>query len=225
MPTSASPQQGIYYEQHINRETTMIVDSSNTIRGDGTFNFASGRVTMPGSLARGYINLGAHLFGARVAASGETVASGSSAPTAFWGGLLMPDGTPALKFLSTADPILMLSYASGITTPIALPPISMPQDMSTAGGFTIEIYGETVGTGSASDAADAFKINARYGVGDVEMGSTHPNFSSTPSWQGITLASGNLTTDMLNIILTPQAHAARGWQVYGMRASYAKLTS
>ena len=224
---SASGQTRIYKEQHGGADTTMVVASGGTVRleAGGHMDASAGRITMPGSLARGYINLGPNIFNARQAASGETISSGSTAPTLFFGGLLMPDGAPSLKMLSTADPILMLQWASAVVVPIALTPISMPGDMSTAGGLTIDLFGESVGTGTASDAISAFKINARMGVGDTEMGATHPNFTSTPSYQGITLASGDLTTNQLSIILTPQAHAGRAINLYGGRISYAKKTS
>lgn len=221
MATSDSPNVGIYTQQvGPGRSATMVFDDG------GTLDLTSGKVILPGALGIGYINLGANLFGARNAASAEKITSGSSAPTAFWGGLLMPDGNPALNLLSTADPIYMIQWASAQVAAIAMLPFSIPNDFSTAGGLTIELYGETVGTASASDAVDAVTINPHFGVGGATtFGSTHPNFSSTPSWQGITIASGTVTTNDVSVILTPSAHALRAINLYGARASYNKKSS
>ncbi len=229
MPTTNTQegQAGIYKVQHASGSQNMIVASGSTfdLQG-GTINAAAGRITMPGSLAIGYMDLSAHLFTARQLASGETLASGSSAPSAFFGGLLMPDGvTPSLALLSTVDRISRLSWTSAQTAAIKLPPIAMPGDLATANGLTLQLYGESIGTGTASDAEAGFDIRCWADVGDTEMGATHPNFTSTPSYQGITLSSGDVTTGVLNVILVPSAHAGRAINLYGMRASYTKRTS
>ena len=238
MATSDSPGIGIY-TQHtgLGRESTMHVDASNVLNIAGTLalaaggavNAASGSITMPPGLASGHIPLGVNLFNARNAASGETVASGSTAPTAFFGGLLMPDGDPALKFNSTAGRIPMLEWVSALVAAIVLPPVAMPQDFSTAGGLRVELFGESVGTGTASDAISALTIVAHFAAltsaSDANVGATHPNFTSTPSWQGITIASGSVGTNSLSLILTPQAHAGRAIRLYDARARYTKVTS
>lgn len=221
MATSNSPQTGIYKKQiGPGRDTTMVIDEG------GNLDITSGSITLPGSLSIGYISLGAALFGARNMASGETLASGTTAPTAFFGGLLMPDGEPSLGFNSTADHVWRMQWTSANVAAIATLPVALPNDMSTAGGFTIELFGESIGTGTASDAIAAVTILPRFGIGAASgAGSTHPNFTSTPSWQGITVASGTVTTDNLSIQLTPQAHAGRAIRLYDMRASYTKKTS
>lgn len=220
MATSASPQSGVYIDQHAGRGATMHFDE------DGHLDLTSGSIALPGSLGRGYLNIGANLFGGRNAASNETIASGSSAPTAFWGGILMPDGAPALKFLSSGDKVWSLQYASAVVAAVAMLPIPMPNDMSTAGGLTVEFYGESVGTGTASDAKSCLTIVPHFGVGNTSgTPTTHPDFTSTPSWKGITIASGTVTTDSLTLTVYPAAHAGRAIYIYDARISYAKKTS
>lgn len=205
--------------------------ANSTLAGLGKMDLSGANITFPGTLARSYFDLGPHLWGARqLDASGELVASGSTAPAAFFGGLLMPDGAPSLNGFSTANKISLLSWASANVVPIALPPIMMPADLATAGGLTLELYGETVGTASAADAIQAIAIAARFitltSATAADVGSTHPNFSSTPAWQGITIASGSMNgSGLLSVRLTPQAHANRALNLYGMRGSYAKKTS
>ena len=167
---------------------------------------------------------------AALAASGGTVSVDA-------GGALTLDGTVnvqsrtssmhgAIKFNSTIDHVWLLQWASAQVAAIATLPISLPNDMSTAGGLTIELFGETVGSASAADAQDCFNILARFGVGNASAaGTTHPNFTTTPSWKGITVASGSVTTDTLSIQLTPQTHANQQLNLYNMRASYTKKTS
>ena len=229
MPTTNSQegQSGIYKNQHSSGGTVMTVASGSTfLLAGGHLDAGAGRITQPGSLAIGYLDLCPHLFTARQLASGETVASGTSDPSAFFGGVLMPDGvTPSLALLSSLDRISRLSWTSAQVAAIKLPPIAMPGDLATAGGLTIELYGESVGSGTASDAEAGFDIRCWADLGDTEMGATHPNFTTTPSYQGITLASGDVTTGVLNVILVPSAHAGRAINLYGMRARYTKRTS
>src|SRR3990167_1312335 len=221
MATSDSPLTGIYTRKHLGRETTLEVDASSVISVRGSLNLASGTLTLPPALSEGHMNVGSHLFTARNAASGGTISSGSSAPTVFWGSLLMPDGEPAMKLNSTIDHVWMLEYVSAVVATIKTLPISLPTDFSTADGLTIELYGETVGSASAADAIQAGTILARFGVNNASAaGATHPNFTSTPSWKGITVASGTVTTDTLTIGYTPQAHALRAIRLYYMRLRY-----
>lgn len=223
MATSASPQTGIYKDQHAGRSATMHFDE------DGHLDLTSGSVALPGALGQGFIDLSPYIFGARQLASAEQFIAGSSAETAFWGGILYGGtataGTPAMVLNSSVDQAFHLNYASAVVVAIKLPPIFMPGDMSTAGGLTIGLFGESVGTGTASDAAAGFDIRCWAGIGDTEMGATHPNFSSTPSLQTISIASGDLTTDVLNITLVPSAHAGRAIRLYGGRITYTKKTS
>lgn len=168
------------------------------------------------------VPLGAHLFGARELSSAESITSGSTAPTYFFGGLLLTDTTPALTLTSSGDQSFYLNWASANVDAIKLPPIAMPEGLSTAGGLMIELKGEVVGTASAADAAQCFDIRCWSGIGDTEMGATHPNFTSAPTWKGIRLSSADLTTGSLNITLVPQTHAARPIRVYDMRARFNK---
>lgn len=203
--------------------------STGLVIGEGgSLNAASGKVTLPGSLAKGYIDLSPYILGARQMASAENLISGTSAETAFWGGMLVKGataGTPALDLTASGDQSAYLNWASAIVVAIKLAPIMMPGDMSTAGGLTVGLFGESVGTGTASDAKSALDIRCWMDIGDTEMGSTHPDFTSTPSLKTIALTSGNVSTGILNITLVPEAHAGRAIRLYGGRVDYTKKTS
>jgi hypothetical protein len=210
--------------------TAVIAASGGTFKLDGgAANFASGRVTMPPALAKGYLDLSAYLMGARQLASAEQFIPGTSGEIAFWGGVLVgaggTAGTPALVLTASNDQSLYLNYASAVVVGIKLPPIALPGDLSTAGGLTISLYGETVGSASAADAKDAFDIRAWFDIGDTECGATHPDFTSTPAFKSVTVASGDVTTGILNITLVPEAHAARAIRLYGGKMEYTKRTS
>lgn len=222
MATSNSPQTGIYTDQiGPGRSATMHFDE------DGHLDLTSGSIQLPGSLANGYLSLGSALFSARTLASAENIASGSTAPTAFFGGLLMPDGvSPAIKMNSTIDHVLVLQWTSAQVGAIITPPVALPDDLSTADGLTIELLGESIGTGTASDAKAAFTVLPSFGVATTSgTGTTHADFSSTPSWQSIAVASGSITTGQLTVQLTPEAHAARAISLFDMRVRYTKKTS
>ena len=219
MATSDSPMTGIYMQQvGPGRNATMGVDDG------GTLDITSGKIQLPGSLGLGYMSLGRELFGARETASNEKLTSGTSAPTYFWGGLLLPDTTPSLDLLSTAIPIMRLQWVSGNVDSLALPPVALPQDMATAGGMTIGLYGETIGSASAQDATDALTVNAIFDLG-TDVGTTAPAFTSTPGWKSISISSANITTGTLNLRIFPQTHAAQAITLYNMRATYTKRTS
>lgn len=201
-------------------------------QGGSTMVFASGAVAkfeagaqisglglsgvLPGNLASGTIPLGAHLFSARKLSSAENYATGAIH--------LTTTGNPSLEHTSTADQSAYISWASGQTVGLKLPPVAMPADLATAGGMRIDLYGRTAGTATANDASAQFDVRCWSGVGDTEMGTTHANFTSTPAWQSISIASGDLTTNMLNITLVPQTHAGRELRLYDMRARYVRTS-
>lgn len=166
------------------------------------------------------VPLGSHLFGGRNLASAETLSTGVTAI------ITSSADNPQLALTSSGDQSLYLGWASAVVGGIKLLPIALPNQLSTAAGLTIELFGESVGTASAADAKSALDIRCWSGIGDTEMGSTHPDFSSTPSWKGITLASGDINaTAPLNVTLVPEAHAARAIRVYDMRARYTRSSS
>jgi len=210
--------------------TGLEVASGGTIalQAGGHINAASGKFTQPPSLAKGYIDLGPYLMQARELASAETMLAGTSAETAYWGGILIGGSTgttPGLALTSSGDQSLYLNWASANVDAIKLPPIAMPGDMSTAGGIAVGLLGENVGSASAADAAMAFDVRCWMDIGDTEMGATHPNFTTTPSYKSVALASGDVSTGVLNITLNPQAHANRAIRLYGGRIDYTKKTS
>jgi hypothetical protein len=224
------------YNTKVYREqggATMVVASGGSLRFEAgsTMELATGvtikglGANLPGNLASGHMDLGPHLFHAREVASGETFASGSTAPTAFFYGQLGPDTTPVLNLTSSGDQSWYLSWASAIVDAIKLDPIAVPTDFSSAAGLTIELNGENIGSATAADAAMGFDIRCWAGVGDTEMGATHPNFTTAPTWKGITLSSADVAAgDVLNVTLVPSAHAGRALRLYGARARYARTS-
>lgn len=198
------------------------------VTSGGQLDASAGSIVLPGSLRKGYIDLSPYLMSARQLASAETLIAGTSAETAFWGGMLINGataGTPNLSLTSTGDQSLYLNWASAIVVGIKLPPIAMPGDMSTVDGLGVHLHGESVGSATAADAAAAFDIRAWMDIGDTEMGATHPNFTTTPNYASIKLASGDVSTGLLNLTLVPQAHAGRAIRLYGGRIDYTKKTS
>ncbi len=197
--------------------TELVIDNG------GTLTLAAGSV-VNGMLvvATGSIDLGPYLFAARELSSGDNFASGSTAPTMFFEGVLGVDTTPAFSNLSSGDQTFALTWASNNTDSIKLPPIALPVDFSTAGGLRVDILGESIGTGTASDAIAAIQVRAWCGIGGADLGSTHPNFTSTPSYQTVALSTGNLATTVLNLTLTAQAHAGRPIRIFGGRVRYTR---
>ncbi len=220
MSTDASYNGRVYVKQGA---TELVIDNGGTltIAVGAAINGLQNAIA---NLASGTIDLGPHLWNAREIASAENFATGSSAPSAWWGGLLNSETTPAFTINSTADQSFYLNWASANVDTIKLPPIAMPADFSTAGGLRVELYGRSAGTGTASDAAAAFSVNAWSGIGNSNIGTTHADFSSGYTWKTVSLASGSLTTSVLNITLTPKAHAGRALRLAAARIRYNRTT-
>ena len=212
----------VYREQGGN---TMVVASGGKIRIEAGGVFDTSGATgiihardLAGNLGNGYMPLGSHLFNSFKLSSAENFPATGVLR-------LTTTGTPVLALVSSGDITEDINWASAVVVAIKLPPIALPVDLSTAGGLTLELYGETMGTASATDAQDCFDIRCWSGIGDTEMGITHPNFSSTPSWQGITIASGDLVVGApISVLLNPQPHALRPIRLYDMRARYVRST-
>lgn len=214
MATSNSPQSGIYTDQHAGRNATMHFDAGSKLDVQAL------------QLGQGLIDISPYIFTAREVASGESITSGTTAPAYFFGGLLLPDTSPALLLSASDAQTFYLNYASAVVDGIKLPPVAMPNDLSTAQGLTVSLYGEVIGTATAADAAQGFDIRCWGGIGaTTEFGSTHPNFTSTPSYKSISITSANTPTDVLNITLIPQAHAGRAIRLYGGKIAYTRVTS
>jgi hypothetical protein len=188
------------------------------IASGGTLTLEAGAVvnglshSLSGNLASGTIDLGPYLLSARKMSSAENFATGALHITT--------TGNPSLEVNSTVDGAGYLNWASADVTAIQLPPISMPADFAPGGGLRIDLFGESVGTGTASDAAAGFDVRCWSGQGDTEMGATQPNFTSTPGYQTVALASGDLSTAPLTVRLVPQAHAGRAFRLQGGRIRY-----
>lgn len=219
----SSGQARVYMEQGATRQ---VVASGGSIlfEAGGHLDASAGRVTLPGQLGKGLIDLGPYIWAARALASAENFASGTSGDP-LWGGMLDRETTPAMAMVSTGDQSFYLNWASAIVVGIKLPSISIPPDLATAAGLSIDLLGESIGTGTASDAKSAFDVRAWAGIGDTEMGATHADFTSTPSYKTVAIASGDLTTDVLNLTLVPEAHAGRAIRLYGGRITYTRKTS
>src|SRR3989304_7581583 len=76
------------------------------VTAGGQIDASAGKVILPGSLGKGYIDLSPYLMQARELASAETMISGTSGEAAYWGGLLIGGSTgttPALALTSSGD--------------------------------------------------------------------------------------------------------------------------
>lgn len=192
--------------------------ADNTYQTDFYVAQGGNAVHLPGTLGKGYIDLGPYIFNAKQLASAETAATASGV-VVNWG------GTPPLALTASGDQSIYVSWVSADVAGIKLPPIFMPGDMSTADGVKVGLYGETVGSATAADTKNCVDIKAWFDIGDTECGATHPDWTSTPGLKEITIASGDVSTGVLNITLAPQAHAGRAMRLYGGRVEYTRKTS
>jgi len=205
MATSASPQTGIYYAQHVGRGTTLVVDN------DGVLDMSSGTARLPAVLRQGVINFGLNeAWEVSSADSLNALTSGTN---------------PSIGRINAGtDPAWRIRWASGAgnADPVQFNAF-MPPDVSTAPGMTISVYGE----GSSANAENKLNIAVFFGVGDANAGASGGQLTSSPTLQSITVASGDIITNVpVTVVLTPSsAHASGPIDLYGLRAVYTKVTS
>jgi hypothetical protein len=166
-------------------------------------NFASGSVTLPGVLMKGFIDL--------------PLTAGWEASSADSLNVLTSGTNPSYGRINAGtDPkarILWTSNAEKVQWDIMLPP-----DLSTAGGMTLNLYGEASGT------PNTWGVDVRFGVGDADAGTTGA-LTSTPANASIAIASGNVIANGPMSIAVGPTSASGLVRLYGARLVYTKLTS
>ena len=198
-------------------QITFGANSSFRAEGGAVFTggvvLTSGQFTAPGSLARGYIplNLTNALAKTTATASGVVPLTTGTNPQRH-----NPDITSG--FLRTR-----WTSAAGFQNPLYLEPIRIPNDLSTAGGIRVHLFGEA----ASADAQKDVTVNARAGTATAAFAGT-VTLTTTPTEQVATLASGSIPTaaGLLSLSMFPtSAHASGSVDLYGAALSYAKLTS
>lgn len=209
--------------------STFFVASGGTIRVDpgGHINVASGSITLPANLKRGYVPL--DILAARAqTSSGEMIgasvsATGGNLGNAI-GGLLNLNSTPVLNFNSSLNRAPMLSWASAVVTPITFPPVPIPPDFSSAGGLTIHAIAER-----ASDSASGDPLDFRFWANQnaTEQGSTGTSMTSTPSEHFVTISSAEAGAHpgLWTVGIVPTVHGGNAVRLYGAWIEYDKRTS
>lgn len=209
--------------------STFFVASGGTIRVDpgGHINVASGSITLPANLKRGYVPL--DILAARAqTSSGEMIgasvsATGGNLGNAI-GGLLNLNSTPVLNFNSSLNRAPMLSWASAVVTPITFPPVPIPPDFSSAGGLTIHAIAER-----ASDSASGDPLDFRFWANQnaTEQGTTGSTMTSTPAEYSAAVSSAEVGAypGVWNIQIVPGTHTNNAVKVYSAWAGYDKRTS
>lgn len=185
------------------------INATGELRLDasGHANFASGRVTLPGTLRQGTIPL--KLTDCWEAASADSLNA-------------LTSGTnPALGRINAGtDPKTRIRWASGTG---ASDPVQwdtdLPTDLATAFPLKVNLYGErTSGTTNALD------VRVFFGVGDVNAGSSVA-LTSAPAYATVEIASGDILANTpLSIIVSPQS-VSGNVDLYGARLVYTRLTS
>src|SRR5512146_1645649 len=136
-----SGQAKVYVEQGA---TEQVIDAG------GYLNAASGKVTLPGVLMKGYINLA--LGDAMEVSSADSLNAMTSGTVPLIGRINAgTDPKGRLQWTSNADSVQW--------------DLMLPGDLSTAGGMTLDIYGEI-----ASGAVNGWVADVRFGVGDANAG-------------------------------------------------------
>lgn len=208
-------QSRIYRPQSGNGPSTAMVFGSGSeleLKG-GALNAASGRITFPPNLARGYIPL--NLTNAPI----KTTATASGVvpmTTATQPSRRSPDITSG--FL-----VVRWTSAAGNQNPLYFEPIRVPDDLSTAGGLRVHLNGEAASANAQKDMT----VHGRMGTATAAVDAV-VTLTTTPGEQVATMASGSIASGGGLITLSVQptsAHASGNMDLYGAGLSYAKRTS
>lgn len=192
----------------------------------GTVNFTSGKVLLPGSLMKGYRELS--IFDARALSSAEAIGGvtvTASTPLAnAIGGLLNAGSTPTLTMNSTVNQQAVLTWASGVNTAIAFPPISVPRDFDSSQSLTLNAIAER-----ASDNASNNVLQFRFwnGSNATDCGTSGTTMTTTPAQYSITVSASALSAypGVWNTQILPQTHTNNAVKVYNAWLEYNKRTS
>ncbi len=176
-----------------------------TIDAGGYLNAASGKVTLPGTLMQGCINL--PLGDAMEVSSADSLNALTSGTVPLIGRINAgTDPKGRISWTSNADPIQW--------------DVMPPPDMSTVDGLTLGLYGEI-----SSGAVNGWVADVRFGVGDANAGATAGPITSSPSLMTIAVASGNVIANTPFAVILSLASATGTVSLYGARVVYTKKTS
>lgn len=211
---SASGQARVYHEQGATGMVVasggrVLVESGGVIRlgTGGQIDASAGQVVLPGRLREGVIPLS-------VLDAWEVSSADSLNP--------LTSGTnPAIGRVNAGtDPTARIRWSSGAgaTDPIQWSAV-LPTDVSTADPLRIQLYGERT-----SGTLNAFEVRAFFGLGDANAGASGA-FSSSPGYATVSIASGDIVTDVpLTVVVSPQSVSGT-IDLYGARVVYTRATS
>ncbi len=217
----------VYREQGA---SSLIVASGGTIRVDpgGALNVASGSLTLPTNLRRGFIPL--DLFAARALASGENHfgiivnTTGAELGTSV-GGLLNAGSIPALNTFTTAAMASRLYWTSGQQQAVAFPPIPIPPDFSSAGGLSIHAMANRSSDGASNNVLDMrFWAN----LNSTEKGTTGSTLATGgPGEVSIVVSSAEAGAHpgTWNVQIVPGTHTNNKVSVFSAWVEYDKRSS
>jgi len=177
------------------------------VDASGHLNIASGRVTFPPNLARGYIPLSV--------AGVKTTATASGIVTAWTTAV-----QPKLLTHEVTSGVTKYEWATANVAPLIYKNLRLPDDMSTAGPLRLVYTAESV-----SGATNDINWQIRAGTATANLGATAA-LSSTPIERTVAVASGSVpASGFIGVTVFPGAHATGAVSLYAAGISYAKRTS
>jgi hypothetical protein len=168
---------------------------------------AGANITMPNTLARGYIPL--------VAVGVKTTATAS--------GIVPWTATSVSPKLSNPDitsGFISWQWATAAVNPMYFAPVRVPEDLATAGGMEVHVVAQ-----SASGATNQLNVAVRAGTATANVGTTQV-LTSSPVESTIAITSGNTpSSGLVSVSIFPSAHATGVIDFYTAGISYQKRTS
>ena len=140
------------------------------------------------------------------------------------GGLLNANSTPTLTMFTTAAQAAVLTWASGVGTEIAFPPVLIPADLNTATGISIHAMAERASDG-ASD--NTFDLRFWSGINATEMGTTGATLTSSPAEISVLVGATALGNHpgVWNVHAVPITHTNNANRMFTAWIEYDKRTS
>jgi hypothetical protein len=134
-----------------------------------------------------------------------------------------PDGNtaPILQRINSAtDKALRLTWAATNVTELQFPPVAMPPDLDPAA--PVEVHLLCAKDANANTVTVA--VGAFFGVGDTNAGGNTPTIAQARARYKVAIAAADVAAypEVLNISLTPSAHAGDALYIDGAWIQYTR---
>lgn len=139
------------------------------------------------------------------------------------GGVLATDTTPIIQYTNgDTDSAIRLNWAGGNSDPIAFQ-FLLPEDYAEGSDMTVNFYGASAGASNSP----TMSVDTFFDVGDTKVTDVSAALTNTLAVRTATIAASDIPAGatVVNMEVTPAAHATDALYLYGIYVTYATEAS